>query len=168
MLPSITVATPQLQLQQESLQPPPVSSSSSSGFSKSSLPNAKKIARDRLFDAVVAANMRASGADVDAQGDPLPAADNILWRRSIFGPDDFERAEAVRLFEILEACSLATQPDTPLTTTRGNIDRFFDAIFKNWDPEGWDAGEAKTPKPDFTVSAEAVAGKVCGMCCSSS
>lgn len=128
----------------------------------SSIPNAKKLARDNLFDAVVAANMRAGGSTVDARGNPLPPADNVLWRRTITGPDDLERAESVRLFEILEACSYATQPDTPMTTTRGNIDRFFDAIFKNWDPEAWDAEAARTARPDFIASAEAVVGKVCG------
>lgn len=128
-----------------------------------SIPNTKKNARDRLFDALVAANLRVSGWTVDARGIPVPPVDNILWRRTISGPDDLERAESVRLFEILEACSHATQPDAPMTMTRGNIDRFFDAIFKNWDPESWDAEAARTIRPDFAASAETIAGKVCGV-----
>lgn len=124
--------------------------------------NPRKLARDRLFDAIVAASMRATGSTVDASGNPVPPADDMLWRRTITGPDDLERAESVRLFEILEACSYATQPETPVATTRGNIDRFFDAVFRNWDPEDWDAEAAKTARPDFSVSAETIAGKVCG------
>lgn len=127
-------------------------------------PNPKKLARDHLFDAIVAASMRANGSTVDRSGNPVPSADDMLWRRIITGPDDLERAESVRLFEILEACSYATQPETPVTTTRGNIDRFFDAVFRNWDPEDWDAEAAKTARPDFSVSAETIAGKVCGTC----
>ena len=109
-----------------------------------------KRARDEFFDSVVAGN---------------PNAKDILITRKITGPDDLEKPELLRCFDLLHACGRATQPDANLTTTRKSIEGFLEAIFNGFKAGGGTvAPEEKMVKPelDVQVDAEVVAGNICG------
>ena len=107
-----------------------------------------KRARDEFFDALVARN---SDAAPDA---PLT--------RAISSPDDLEKAELLRCFDLLHACGRATQPDASLSTTRKSIEGFLEAIFNGWSAGGSTPEDLVKPVLDVNVDAEIPAGKVCG------
>src|SRR5690606_6460328 len=108
-----------------------------------------KRARDEFFDALVAGN---------------PSAKDIIITRTIDGPDDLEKPELLRCFDLLHACGRATQPDATLSTTRKSIEGFLEAIFNGWNPRGGTAASGEKvvkPELDVHVDAEVVAGNIC-------
>lgn len=109
-----------------------------------------KRARDEFFDALVAGN---------------PSAKDIIITRTIEGPDDLEKPELLRCFDLLHACGRATQPDATLSTSRKSIEGFLEAIFNGWKPGGGTVASGEKmvkPELDIHVDAEVVAGNICG------
>ena len=78
----------------------------------------------------------------------------------IAGPDDLDKAELRKCFEVLHACGRATDPNATLASTRRCIDRFLEAVFSDWTSDSQD--ELLKPELDFSVSAETVVGMICG------
>ncbi|KAG9497949.1 hypothetical protein J7337_010825 [Fusarium musae] len=68
--------------------------------------------------------------------------------RSITTPDDLDDTELKRCFDILHACSLATEFNATLSKTKDTMEDFLTAIFKNWTG---DAGEPDKPAMDLVV-----------------
>ncbi|KAG7417441.1 hypothetical protein Forpe1208_v004284 [Fusarium oxysporum f. sp. rapae] len=79
----------------------------------------------------------------------LELGDHIFRNpRSITTPDDLYDSELKRCFDILHACSLATEFNATLSKTKDTMEDFLTAIFKNWTG---DAGEPDKPTMDFVV-----------------
>ncbi|KAF5722964.1 hypothetical protein FMUND_2321 [Fusarium mundagurra] len=78
--------------------------------------------------------------------------------RSITTPDDLDDSELKRCFDILHACSLATEFNATLSKTKDTMEDFLTAIFKNWTG---DAGEPDKPAMDFVVREYISVGNIC-------
>ncbi|KAF5625631.1 hypothetical protein F52700_8996 [Fusarium sp. NRRL 52700] len=79
----------------------------------------------------------------------LELGDHIFRRpRSITTPDDLDDSELKRCFDILHACSVATELNATLSKTKDTMEDFLTAIFKNWTG---DSGEPDKPAMDFVV-----------------
>ncbi|KAF5582006.1 hypothetical protein FPCIR_9864 [Fusarium pseudocircinatum] len=77
-------------------------------------------------------------------GDPIFRAP-----RSITTPDDLDDSQLKRCFDILHACSVATEFNATLSKTKDTMEDFLTAIFKNWTG---DAGEPDKPAMDFVAN----------------
>ncbi|KAF4434933.1 hypothetical protein FACUT_7593 [Fusarium acutatum] len=78
--------------------------------------------------------------------------------RSITTPDDLDDSELKRCFDILHACSVATEFNATLYKTKDTMEDFLMAIFKNWTG---DAGEPDKPAMDFVVREYISVGNIC-------
>ncbi|KAF5654786.1 hypothetical protein F25303_1130 [Fusarium sp. NRRL 25303] len=78
--------------------------------------------------------------------------------RSITTPDDLDYSELKRCFDILHACSVATEFNATLSKTKDTMEDFLTAIFKNWTG---DAGEPDKPAMDFVVREYISVGNIC-------
>ncbi|EGU83691.1 hypothetical protein FOXB_05800 [Fusarium oxysporum f. sp. conglutinans Fo5176] len=89
----------------------------------------------------------------------LELGDHIFRNpRSITTPDDLDDSELKRCFDILHACSLATEFNATLSNTKDTMEDFLTAIFKNWTG---DAGEPDKPTMDFVVREYISVGNIC-------
>ncbi|KAF5706531.1 hypothetical protein FGLOB1_7429 [Fusarium globosum] len=89
----------------------------------------------------------------------LELGDHILRSpRSITTPDDLDDSELKRCFDILHACSLATEFNATLSKTKDTMEDFLTAIFKNWTG---DAGVPDKPAMDFMVREYISVGNIC-------
>ncbi|KAF5694153.1 hypothetical protein FDENT_1458 [Fusarium denticulatum] len=78
--------------------------------------------------------------------------------RSITTPDDLDDFQLKRCFDILHACSAATEFNATLSKTKDTMEYFLTAIFKNWTG---DAGEPDKPAMDFVVREYISVGNIC-------
>lgn len=130
-----------------------------------SRPPPSKRTRDLLFDAYASVAFPSSSTSSSPSSLFAPG----FCCRPISSADDLERAELLRLFEILHACGRAAQPGNTRASTRGSIEGFLDAAFNGWAADGGgSSGEGGTEVParpvyDIVVEGEVVAGVICGM-----